>query len=214
MSQIVTFTSDELDVSVATLLGVAVPTLTEGGGGVARISRDRRKPLTDYDELPLIVQTFEVILDGYPSQSVDGEVAALERLHGIGRTEGPLPTIKLAGPVRYPSLEWLLDGLELMSDENMVIRDGEGRFLRAAFSVTLVEYVDPSALTIKPGKRAKGKKKAKIKRYRVKSGDNLRKIAARFLKSSDRWKEIAKANPKLKLRKPSDVRTGQLLRLP
>lgn len=212
MQQTVTFTSDELGVTVTTQLDEDVPSITAGAGGVTQVSRPRRKPLTDYDDIPLIVQEFAVIIDGYPNRVVDQEVTAIETLAGIGRTEGPLPVVRLAGPVRYAGLAWLIDDLDAQDE----IRDGFGRYLRCGFKVKLIEYVDPSQITTAPGKRSKGKSKAKIKRYRVKKGDNLRRIAAKLLGSSDRWKEIArhKANRKYKLRKPDDIKPGQLLRIP
>lgn len=212
MQQVATFEAPELGLTLAAPLGAPVPKRTAGAGGVERIARPKRKPLTDYAEIPLIEQTFEVRFVGFPDRIVDGEVAILERMAGVGRESGSLPMVKLSGPVRYPSLTWLIDSLEI---DDEATTDAQGRYLKAVFTIGLVEYVDPAQIDAIPGKRSRGRKKAKVKRYRTIKGDTLRRVAKLHLGSAARWPEIRNANPKLKQRNPAKaIRPGTLLKIP
>lgn len=68
----------------------------------------------------------------------------------------------------------------------------------------------------KPGKKnPKGrdpkKGSGKPRRYKVKNGDTLTKIAVKFYRDASMWRKIANAN---KIRNPRKLKVGKVLRLP
>lgn len=203
MKPIVTLASSSPSISVAGLLGPAIPDIVDGFGGVNEIERRRLRPLTDSDTIPLIKQTFELVFSGYAEgRVVDAEVSALEQLAGLGRTSPRLPVVRLSGPVRKTEIDWQIAGLARI-DTPETIRDRDGRFLQVAFALTLVEHNGSDVVAVGPGTGARV--------YVVKSGDTLKKIAHKLLGDSRRWTEIAKLNS---LTKSGGLTTGRRLRVP
>jgi nucleoid-associated protein YgaU len=72
------------------------------------------------------------------------------------------------------------------------IRDrASGARLRQEVTLKLLEYREEQAIAQLPRAKATAKSSQK---YKVKKGDNLKKIATKLLGKSSRWPQIVKAN--------------------
>ena len=201
--------------------------VTDGYGGWEKVTRPRRRSLTVWQGRNGLALQFGFILDNYADGSglaVERAARALSRMGGVGLgdDEPPLLTLDANGAIPHdvkddPHLSWVLDDI----DWGDSLLNPEGHRVRIQGTLTLSQFIEDQHLSRlssvqkrrKRKKAAKGKHKkgSKVKRYKVKRGDTLRKIAAKLLGDADRWREIAKLN---NIRDPKSLKVGDTLRIP
>lgn len=178
---------------VTALLGPDGGIITAGFGDWQAVSIPRGDPFTQWQGRTLFEMTLDLMLDGWSAhRSVEADIAKLERL--ATRIPGTLaPTqVRIWGPIPKPGLAWVITGI----DYGDVIRDPRtGQRWRQAMTLKLMEYREETQVAQLP--RAAATKKPPQK-YKVKKGDTLKTIAAKYLGSSGKWQQIVKANKGLR----------------
>lgn len=188
----VTFTADDPRLAITALLGDGQPDLSGGAGGWNEIERRRRTPMTDFNGRPLYKLSIPLMLDGFRTNTpMEWARNILESMASATEDDQP-PLIKISGSVPHQELDWVVEDLEWGAH----VRDESLSIIRQEVVVKLLEFVDVDQVEIsKAGNRgAKCKKHAKHKRYKVKNGDTLRKIAAKELGNGKCWKKIGDLN--------------------
>ena len=151
-------------------------------------------------------------LDGLGSNAIqDGFVSNLQRMARREPGNDQPSTVKIYGygiPER-----WRTFVIEELEETNDSIKDQLGRWIRYSGEMVLLEYVIEKRLARLAKRNSKRGKNNTHKRYTVRNGDTLQRIAAKHLGSSKKWREIWKLN-KAKLKDPNQIRVGQVLRLP
>lgn len=216
----VTFHCDDPLTELATLLGPERPDVSSGYGGWEEVERPRRSTAITWKGQPARRFAVNVLLDNFAEgTSIEADIRRLEKL-ALPRSGGQPPTVTVSAPggvipTFYEGMRWVVEALSwgdaLMNTYN--------NRTRQAVTVTLLQAVADDLIKRSPAKdrkasdaRAKGSGKgAKNKRYTVKRGDTLSKIAAKQLGSAKRWREIAKLN---NIRDPKNVKVGRVLKLP
>jgi hypothetical protein len=132
------------------------------------------------------------MLDGWAEhRSVEGDITQIEKmaLRPGGQPRGrPLvtpPPVRIIGAVPHADFTWVIAGI----DWGDALRDQQsGRRLRQALTLHLLEYVEERNISALPPPPPPPRK------HKVKTGDNLKKLATRYLHKSSRWGEIVKLN--------------------
>ena len=178
---------------VSALLGPDGGKLTAGLGTWQEVSIPRGDPYTQWQGRALFGMDLDLIFDGWATgRSVESDMAKLERL--ATRVPGTVsPTqVRIWGAIPKPGLAWVIASVEYGD----VIRDtATGQRLRQEVTLKLMEYREETQVAQLP--RATATKKPPQK-YKVKKGDTLKTIAAKYLGSSGKWQQIAKANTGLR----------------
>lgn len=197
-----------------------------GVGGWEEVPNVKRPASTEYMGQPLRGLQIPLLFDGWRTQTDVEEPCRILEVWGRippGRRE---PAVLQVVYGTYTALRWVVQDLDW--DEEAELRNRQGRRLRAAVSLTLLEHRDAAiALTpiqrvapapsrpSSPGKPSTGAPVRPSGRvYVVKVSDRkqgLSGIALRELGKASRWPEIARLN---KLRDPNRITPGQRLRLP
>lgn len=177
-------------------------------GGLARydeITRPLRKSATEFAGQDLERITFTLIFEGYPSRSVEGDLATLRGMAkplGSGK-RGPL--VKLVyGPLAENKL-WTVS----IDDQPDELRRRDLRRVRQDVVVTLLEWVEAEASLTSIEKH--NEEHGGSHRSVVADGRTLAEIAADELGDPERWTEIAELNG---IRDPRSVAVGTELFLP
>lgn len=219
--------------AISMFLGDGVPRVDAGGGGWETINRPKWIGFTDWIGLTPFTLTVPVLLDGFrDNTSIEGDIDALYRL----LRPTPIPTtrppiLRLAGPVPYTDLTWVLNGI----DHGDEVRRDDGPRTRAWITLTFLEYIPPDVSVTgrsSPAEAAAERAAASSatndaqssaesgtvavaapsgRTYTVRARDTLSSIAASQLGNYRRWPEIASMN---QVRDPRLLRVGQVLRLP
>lgn len=208
--RLITVEATDLRLAVTAWLDSDSPKPTGGYGGQDEVARPRNVPLLDFNGGTLYRQELNLIFDGFKSnQSIEGAVVALERMARPQLPDYPQPPIvRVGGAAAHPELEYLIENITWGDAQ----RDStSGARIRQAFTLALVQRSDATILVSKPGGRSGGNSKSHVKRYTVKSGDNLMNIAHKFIGSSKKWRVIAKLNHKKNSR---DIKVGEKIKLP
>lgn len=220
-SAYVRITCDDPPADIAALLGEERPDISSGYGGWEEVARPRRKTVTTWAGMPARRLQVSIILDNWiASTSIERTIRQLERL-ALPREGGQPPVVRVdakGGALPWQSRRWVIDAISWGD----ALMNSNGNRTRQAAVVTFLEYVSDDLIErVPPAKKRRNTKKrkegtgskkgAKEKRYTVKRGDSLSKIAARKLGDARRWRELAKLN---NIRDPRNVRVGQVLRLP
>lgn len=208
---------------VTALLGDGQPVQTQGFGGWEEIERPRRKSITQWKgrqpwriEIPIMFDRFD---EGSEGESVEPDIRLLEQLAGGGiNAEPPVCVFNSGGLVPHDythatHLRWVLDDIQF---GEAIRRRSDGNRVRAEMTVTVLEYVEDvyvieRALTRAAKRTTSARQGAAQKRYTVKRGDTLSRIAQQELGTFSRWREIARLN---NIRDPRTLKVGQVLRLP
>lgn len=179
------------DGSFLVALGDGPAEITDGYGGWEEVERPNDVSLTEWVGQAPLRMTLPVLLDGFANrESVQRD---LNRVLKLGRTkdgdEAPEP-FKLTGPVPFSGEKWVM---ESTPDFGETIRSRNGKLLRQALTLNLMQYVKPDRAKIKKRKRA-------ADTYTTKAGDTILKIVAKFHPAASRDKlrdfahDVAKAN--------------------
>jgi hypothetical protein len=186
--------------------------LTGGYGKWEEVAVPRGQAFTQWVGRQLLTADLELVLDGHRERrSVEPQVAAIERLaspRGAQQPGGPPVTpspVRIVGAVPHAEATWVIAGL----DFGDCIRDlGTGQRRRQAVTLHLVQYVAEAVVSaMAPAAPAPRK-------YQVKQGDDLKKLAARYLGKSSRWPEIVKLNKGLRGWRLPRSRVGKTILIP
>lgn len=177
------------------LLGADGAKLTQAYGSWEEVPIPRGDPFIMWKGRQLYGMTLNVIFDGWGlhPKSVEPDLKTLETL--ATRIPGTLqPTnVRLFGAVPKAGLSWVITQVDYDSGE---IRDSRsGQRLRQEVHIHLMEYRAETAVAQLPRAAATPKPPQK---YKVKKGDDLKKIAAKLLGKSSKWQLIEKANKGLR----------------
>lgn len=207
--------------------GRAVP--TQGGPVYGEAGRPQRKPLTTYEGSSLVKLDVPVLLDS----TRDGARAPrglglayredvwpiVERIYGLTRPKslGEIPpdfTVK--GPIPFSGLRCQMEWPELSTEPEAWVL-GDGRTIRQALTLKLVEFINPDPLKISSGQQHNegtgpigGGVPVKVEVLKV--GETLVQIAARVYGNPGRAKEIGQVNGIRDVREKLD--RGRILGLP
>lgn len=184
-----------LQLSLKALLGPDGGKLTQAYGAWEEVPIPRGDPFIMWKGRTLYGMTLDLIFDGWGlrPRSVEPQLKVLESL--ATRIPGTLqPTnVRIYGAVPKPGLSWVITGVDYDDGE---IRDPRsGQRYRQEVHLHLLEYRAETAVAQLPRAAATPKPPQK---YKVKKGDDLKKIAAKLLGKSSKWQLIEKANKGLR----------------
>lgn len=215
--------------------GAAAPVNEGGRPRIGRIARPRASELTEWegrDPMEITLSfCFSIVANNvapakvpirgtHRERSISGGVAiehyirTLELMQGLEEGDPEPPKLILtgepSGAIPHDSWDdgkrrWWLEKFEL--NEETVDRNDEGRRIFVEGTLTVTEVVADNVL-VKP--RPTKKRSSRAKKYKVKKGDTLQKIANK-LRIRGGWQELAKLNH---IRDPRSIKPGQELRLP
>jgi hypothetical protein len=213
---------DIADLAVLCELGDVAPDVTGGYGGWTVVDRQRDTAITSWQGFQPITVDLALWIDGFPTGMViDRLIDNLDALAGRGRKRlpGQPPTliVDTAGVMRYdytsiPELRWVITDLNWDSEEAVV--DDAGHRVRAACTVTIMQFVDAASLrnrALETRLAAQRKTQAARKTHIAKDGETLITIARKELGDPGRWPELAKLNG---IRDPLAVKRGAHIFLP
>jgi len=188
-----------VDITIPMGDGVAVP--TGGYGGYKTVDRQDGIAVTDWTGQAPITEDVPLMLDGgRQKRSIERELTQVRRL-GRDPDGGPPPIFKVWGPIHHgEGKRWVLpdNGIEFSTDEEECKLRNDSEHYRQAFTLHLLEYVDPDTIHIR------GKQRGRARRlsdnvavggtYTTKEGDTLQSIAAHELNNWRRAKELGRVN--------------------
>ena len=186
--------------------------ITGGFGKWEEVAVPRGQPFTQWAGRTLLSMDLELLLDGHREhRSVEPDVHAIE---DMATPPGPRPPggapvtpppIRIVGAVPHADATWVISSL----DWGDTIRDlASGARLRQGVTLHLLEYVEEQAIGALPPAKAAPRK------VKVKHGDDLKKLAARYLGKSSRWPEIVKLNKGLRGWKLPSKWVGKTILIP
>lgn len=207
----VTISCPMLGYNVRALMGEEAATVTAGYGGWVVTNRPRRVGISVWEGRSPYSMTLPLRLDGWKlDDSVDGDIAILERMAlPFGEYKTP-PPVSVSRPAPHNQLDWVINNLEWGA--NIIRKDGVR--LRQDVTITLMEYVIDDILQFAgaaAAARENARQQSESKLYVVKRGDTLISIAVKQLGSASRWTEIADLN---NVRDGQQLSEGDELRLP
>jgi hypothetical protein len=185
------------------------PIVVAGYGGWSRVSRPRKKAITEWVgrdsvsiELPFLIDTLE------DNQGIFTEdtIGYLEYLAAIGKNEPSPPLFQLKTkpaplmPHGFHRANWVKWFVEILSwERETIIVNQAGNRIRAGGTVTVTQFVQDDKLAALSGAqkdKASNPGGGRRKTYIVKKGDTLHSIAARkdVYGDAKKWKKIADAN--------------------
>lgn len=181
-------------VQLTALLGPGGAHITGGYGKWEEVAIPRGIPFTQWNGRSLWTMELDLLLDGWSAhRSVEHDIYQIECMalrpgHKISGHYIPTPPpIRFVGPVPHPEFTWVITGI----DYGDALRDDRsGVRLRQGLVLHLLEYVDERVVSALPPPPPPPRK------YKVKKGDNLKKVATRYLGKSSRWPDIVKLNKK------------------
>jgi hypothetical protein len=185
----ITIQAVAVQLGVKCLLGPDGGKLTGGFGVWNEIAVPRADPLTQWSGRHLYTMDLDLMLDGWsPQSSVEHNIASLEAMAKRVPASLTPPPLRIIGAVPMPGLKWVITGIDY-GDVLRSVRTGQR--LRQELTLHLMEYREETDLKTLPRAGASAKPPRK---YKVKKGDNLKKIAAKLLGKSSDWEQIAKLN--------------------
>ena len=185
-------------------LGQGAPSITGGLNGWEEVERSDGRPVTEWSGADALKVDVPVMLNGWPSDSIEREWNRLLKLCRRKDGEEEPASFKVIGPFFFSGMRMVMAGVD--QDASQTIRNSNGKLVRLAAVLHLMEYVKADQIRI-----AKHKGKAKFT-YTTKKGDTCRSIARDLLGEVSLAKKIAKAN---KIRDPRKVlKPGTVLVFP
>lgn len=192
------------------------PQQVAGGPVLARVERPKKKSLTEWTNREPFSQelNFKLHDESEQGEEIEAEIRKLEKMQGLDRGDPEPPHVTVMGdpPGCVPhdlhdwsEGRWWVEAV--VEDVDKTRRNKEGNRFLYIGTIKLTEVVEDDTLTELPHKK---KRKPKQKRYKVRKGDTLSKIA-KDEKVKGGWQALAKLN---KIRDPKKIKIGQTLRLP
>jgi len=199
------FTADTGSV-VRVLRGPDPPKMTGGMGGWQIINRPRRSGITQWTGYEPYQMEVSVMFDGWHAQeSVEDDIRRLNMMQ-TGSDYQPPPTIKIDGALPVAGAIWVISTID-WGDIVYWKQSPTGEFnrYRQDAVVHLLQYVAEERLVLR--------NVGLPHQYTVfRKGMSLRDVAKEMYGSPKRWKEIQKANSKI--RDPNNIPTKTTLRIP
>lgn len=225
------FASWDPPYEVECLLGDGAGNPIGGFGGWAKVKRDRRRSLTEWQGNDPLEIAIPILFDNWAEgTSVENEIKQLEKLAGLGNddTDGPEPPLivfNTGGVISHDyhdskDHEWVISEI----DFGDCVKNQFGNRVRQIATVTVLQYIDDDVLSrLSPSKKRKKQKKGKIKKGTERSGARQKTFIVKFtgqslvaiakdeLGDGKRWHEIAKLNG---IRDPKGTAKGMRLKMP
>jgi len=196
--------------AVKVLRGDGPPTMVGGVGGWSQIARPRRVSLTQWAGREPYQMDVPILFDNWHNQgAVEREIRQLNKM-ALGDDWSQPPTVTLDGAipnVPVAGATWVITGIDWGEDVYWDKSDKGIYFrMRQDAVVHLLEYHAEERLQITMTKSLPNQ-------YIVhRKGETLRSIAKSMYGNGDRWKDIRKANPRI--RDPNALKVGLKLRIP
>lgn len=198
-----------VQLQVTAQLGPNGAKITGGYGNWTQVLVPRGDPLTQWSGRSLFTMDIDLLVDGWRRQrSVEPQVKALEALATRDKAMLTPPPVRIYGAVPHPALKWVITGIDW---GDALLQYSSGVRLRQAALVHLMEYREETTLAALPRAAATP---APPSKYKVKRGDDLKKIAARRLGKSSRWPDIVKLNKGLRGFKLPAKWVGKTIKVP
>jgi hypothetical protein len=206
------------------------PIVTAGYGGWSRVARPKRKAITEWvgrDSVTIEIQFLFDAAEWNDGLAIEGSCRDLESMAGVESTDPVPPLLELRsnppalmphGHHRASHVRWFVEGITW--DADSIWYNNAGNRIRAGGTLQVTQYVEDARLKKLSGSKNRnsgrgghGTRGSHRKKYTVKRGDTLSKIAARkdVYNDASKWKRIAKANH---IRDPKRLRVGQELKIP
>jgi nucleoid-associated protein YgaU len=201
-----------VSLQVTAQLGVNGAHLTGGYGNWTQVLVPRADPLTQWSGRNLYTMDLDLVLDGYrQGRSVEPQIKALEALATRDPAMLTPPALRIYGAVPHPGLKWVIAGIDYTNTPATLRKYPSGERLRESVTVHLMEYREETTLVSLPRAAATP---APPTKYKIKRGDDLKKIAARRLGKSSRWPDIVKLNKGLRGPKLAASMVGKTIKVP
>lgn len=199
-----------INTQVVALLGSETGAKITGGyGNWQAVAVPRGAPVTQWTGRNLYTQDVDLLLDGWATnRSVEAQCAAVETMATRPASLDTPPPVRMFGPVPHANLQWVITGIDW---GDALRRPDTGERVRQPLTLHLLEYREETTLEALPRASAAARPPRK---YKVKHGDNLKKIATRLLGKSSKWPQIAKANPPLRGWKLPAKYVGKTIKVP
>lgn len=141
-----------------------------------------------------------ILLEGWVGdEDQEPAIRTLQRLtEPSPQSLGQPPVVRVAGTgvPCSPQTEWVLEGIEFA---DLVARRADGRRVRQAVALTLMQFSEPEIAFADSASARAAQAAAKAARtIKAHAGDTMSKIAARELGKASLWQEIRALNPGLK----------------
>lgn len=218
-----TIWTPDYSLAVFVPFGPKGPKAAGGGPKIDRVTRPKRKELTEWSGRAALQITSDYFFDNFAERKgldIEGQIRTLEKMWGqeAGDPEPP-PLLVMGEPEgcvpndqhHAKQLRWWLEDLQ---EEDGTERNDAGNRIRVAGTITLTEIVEdrrlgrlPAAKRHAKPKSAHGKPAPKKKTHRVVAGDTISKIAAA---NEMDWHDLARLNG---IRDTKTIKVGQVLRL-
>jgi hypothetical protein len=192
---------------IKVLRGIAAPKITSGEGGWNVVSRPRRVGLTQWDGHDPYRMDIPIIFDGYRlARSVEQDIRTFNAM-AMGRDFTPPPTIHVDGALPVGGATWVIESID-WGDLVYWEKSPQGRYFRTRQDAVahMLQYEAEKTLKITIAKQLPNT-------YTTHgSKETLRSIAKNMYGNATRWKDIQKANPKI--RDPNKIPDKTTLRIP
>lgn len=202
-----TFTADN-GLVVKVLRGASPPTLSAGGARWEIANSPRRVSFVQWQGRDPFVLDVPVLFDGFADyDSVEDDCRKLTQMQLCKEFSEP-PTITIDGALPISDRRWVVQGISWGDNVYWAKTDSGQPFrLRQDATVNFLEYnperrVQVLATNTLPSSYVVSKK----------AGMTLKQVAKDVWGSARRWREIKKANPKI--RDPNHVKYKTRLRIP
>jgi len=193
--------------SVRMLRGDGPPTIMGGSGGWSVVSRPRRIGLTQWTGRDPYRMDVPILFDGWANKvSCEVGISILNQM-AMGYSYDPPPTVTIDGAIPVKHATWVIESIEWGTD---VIWDaspnGINSRLRQDAVVHLLQYQAEERLNITMPKS--------LPSTYTTHGKNttMRQVSKAVYGNGSRWKDIMKANPKI--RDPNKIPDKTTLRIP
>lgn len=160
------------------------PQLISGGGRWNVINRPRRGAFTVWDGDDPYRMDVPILIDGWPSTSVEDDIAILQQMRHRTDDYSPPPKIKIEGALPVKGATWVLENDTDWGSN--VIWHPENYRLRQDCIVHLLQFQTADNLTIKAPSTSHT--------YVVKAGDTLKSISRSQYGTPAYWSTIKNAN--------------------
>ena len=184
-----------IDLTIPMGDGPALP--TGGIGGFKVIDRVDDVGATDWDGQEPLSEDVPLMLGEMPYEdSIQREWNTVKKLGRDPNGERRPPVFWVWGPIDSPEGKaWVLPEGGIDINQDSILADDDGGFLRIEFTLHLLEYIPPDQVRLRGKKNREGiAQQNRALSYTTRPGDTLARIAAKELDNWERWPEIGKLN--------------------
>lgn len=193
--------------------GEEPPTITDGYGGWEVLERPRRTGYVQWKGISPYRMKLACLIDGWREEK--GVERVIERLSAMALPVegGEPPIVDVIGATPLPEVRrWVIESLEWGTNVIWSEHTGDHPAYRRRQDVVvnLLQHVEAESLP--RGKNVGGgRPPRKIKTWKWRKGDTLRKVSVKAYGNQKYWSVIAKAN---QIRDPKKIKIGRVLKIP